>query len=290
MISLSLHKKLGSDGGWMSLDVELSMDKGQFVSLYGESGAGKTSTLRMLGGMLQPDSGRIVVNGETWFCSEKKINLRPQQRKLGYVFQDYALFPNMTVEQNLEFALYKNQDRKVIHELMDFMALGELRHRKPESLSGGQKQRVALARAMVPRPDILVLDEPLSALDVRMRTKLQEYLLLIHREFKLTTLLVSHDIGEIVRLSDMVFELHNGQLARKGTTDEFFGLNKTSAKFRFSGEVLKIQQEDVIYVVSVLTGNDIIRVVIDPSEANNLRVGDRVLVASKAFNPIVQKL
>ncbi len=290
MISLDLHKKLGSDGGWMPLDVELSVDKGQFVSLYGESGAGKTSTLRMLGGMLKPDRGRIVVNGETWFDSEKNINLRPQQRKLGYVFQDYALFPNMTVVQNLEFALHKHQDKKVIHELMDFMALGELQHRKPESLSGGQKQRVALARAMVPRPDILVLDEPLSALDVRMRTKLQEYLLLIHREFKLTTLLVSHDIGEIVRLSDMVFELHNGQVVRKGTTDEFFGLNKTSAKFRFSGEVLKIQQEDVVYVVSVLIGNHIIRVVTDPNEVGNLKVGDRVLVASKAFNPIVQKL
>lgn len=290
MISLDLHKKLGSDGGWMPLGVELSVDKGQFVSLYGESGAGKTSTLRMLGGMLKPDRGRIVVNGETWFDSEKNINLRPQQRKLGYVFQDYALFPNMTVVQNLEFALRKYQDKKVIHELMDFMALGELQHRKPESLSGGQKQRVALARAMVPRPDILVLDEPLSALDVRMRTKLQEYLLLIHREFKLTTLLVSHDIGEIVRLSDMVFELHNGQVVRKGTTDEFFGLNKTSAKFRFSGEVLKIQQDDVVYVVSVLIGNHIIRVVTDPNEASNLEVGDRVLVASKAFNPIVQKL
>ncbi|RTE53655.1 ATP-binding cassette domain-containing protein [Arenibacter aquaticus] len=290
MISLDVHKKLGSEGGCMSLDVQLSVDKRQFVSFYGESGAGKTSTLRMLGGMLKPDSGRIVVNGETWFDSEKRINLRPQQRKLGYVFQDYALFPNMTVEQNLEFALFKNQDKKVIHELIDFMALGELRYRKPESLSGGQKQRVALARAMVPRPDILVLDEPLSALDVRMRTKLQEYLLLIHKEFKLTTLLVSHDIGEIVRLSDMVFELHNGQVVRKGATDEFFGLNKTSAKFRFSGEVLKIQQEDVFNVVSVLIGNDIIRVVVDPNEANNLRVGDRVLVASKAFNPIVQKL
>ncbi|MBC8767130.1 ATP-binding cassette domain-containing protein [Arenibacter sp. BSSL-BM3] len=290
MIRLNLKKILKSTGGKMVLDLELNIAKGQFVTLFGESGAGKTSTLRMLSGLLKPDIGTITVDGITWFDSNKNINLVPQQRKVGYVFQDYALFPNMTVRQNLEYALQRNQDKSIIEELLDFAQLSELQQRKPETLSGGQKQRVALARALVQRPEILILDEPLSALDLKMRIKLQEYILQIHKQFKLTTILVSHDIGEIVKLSDCVFELQNGKVIKKGAAADFFGLNKTSAKFRFSGEVLKIEREDVIYVISVLIGNDIIKVVSDRTEANGLKVGDQVLVASKAFNPIIQKL
>lgn len=274
----------------MVLDLQLTIEKGEFVTLFGESGAGKTSTLRMLSGLLRPDSGTIEVGEATWFSSQENIDLKPQQRKVGYVFQDYALFPNMNVRQNLEYALQKNQDRAIIEELLEFAELGELQQRKPETLSGGQKQRVALARALVQRPEILILDEPLSALDLKMRIKLQEYLLKVHKKYKLTTILVSHDIAEIVKLSDSVFELQNGSVVKKGTATDFFGLNKTSAKFRFSGEVLKIQKEDVLYVISVLIGNDIIRVVSDPKEAELLKVGDQVLVASKAFNPIIQKI
>ena len=290
MISLNLKKTLKSAGGNIDLDMQLTIEKGQFVTLFGESGAGKTSTLRMLSGLLKPDSGTIKVGETTWFDSCKNIDLKPQQRKLGYVFQDYALFPNMSVRQNLEYALQKNQDRTIIEELLEFAELGELDQRKPETLSGGQKQRVALARALVQRPEILILDEPLSALDLKMRIKLQEYLLQVHKKYKLTTILVSHDIGEIVKLSDRVFELQNGSVIKKGMAAEFFGLNKTSAKFRFSGEVLKIQREDVLYVISVLIGNDIIKVVADRTEANNFKIGDQVLVASKAFNPIIQKI
>lgn len=290
MINLNLKKTLKSAGGNIHLDMQLTIEKGQFVTLFGESGAGKTSTLRMLSGLLKPDSGTIKVGKTTWFDSHKNIDLKPQQRKLGYVFQDYALFPNMSVRQNLEYALQKNQDRTIIEELLEFAELGELDQRKPETLSGGQKQRVALARALVQRPEILILDEPLSALDLKMRIKLQEYLLQVHKKYKLTTILVSHDIGEIVKLSDRVFELQNGSVIKKGTAAEFFGLNKTSAKFRFSGEVLKIQREDVLYVISVLIGNDIIKVVADRTEANNFKIGDQVLVASKAFNPIIQKI
>lgn len=290
MIRLNLNKTLESTGGKMVLDLDLTIEKGQFVTLFGESGAGKTSTLRMLSGLLKPDTGTITVGNSTWFDSSRGIDLKPQQRKVGYVFQDYALFPNMTVRQNLEYALIKNQDRTIIEELLDFAELGQLQHRKPETLSGGQKQRVALARALVQHPEILILDEPLSALDLKMRLKLQEYILQVHKKYKLTTILVSHDIGEIVKLSDSVFELQNGHVIKKGAAADFFGLNKTSAKFRFSGEVLNIQREDVIYVISVLIGNDIIRVVSDPKEAALLKVGDQVLVASKAFNPIIQKI
>lgn len=274
----------------MVLDLQLTIEKGQFVTLFGESGAGKTSTLRMLSGLLRPDSGIIKVGETIWFDGDKNIDLKPQQRKVGYVFQDYALFPNMSVRQNLEYALRKGQDKAIIGELLQFAELNELEQRKPETLSGGQKQRVALARALVQRPEILILDEPLSALDLKMRIKLQEYLLQVHKRYKLTTILVSHDIGEIVKLSDNVFELQNGRVIKKGAATDFFGLNKTSAKFRFSGEVLKIEREDVLYIISVLIGNDIIKVVADRTEARNLKIGDQVLVASKAFNPMIQKI
>src|SRR5690606_16025000 len=186
--------------------------------------------------------------------------------------------------------LSKGQDKAIIGELLQFAELNELEQRKPETLSGGQKQRVALARALVQRPEILILDEPLSALDLKMRIKLQEYLLQVHKRYKLTTILVSHDIGEIVKLSDNVFELQNGRVIKKGAATDFFGLNKTSAKFRFSGEILKIEREDVLYIISVLIGNDIIKVVADRTEARNLKIGDQVLVASKAFNPMIQKI
>ena len=138
MISLNLKKTLKSPGGNIDLDMQLTIEKGQFVTLFGESGAGKTSTLRMLSGLLKPDSGTIKVGETTWFDSRKNIDLKPQQRKLGYVFQDYALFPNMSVRQNLEYALQKNQDRTIIEELLEFAELGELDQRKPETLSGGQ--------------------------------------------------------------------------------------------------------------------------------------------------------
>ncbi len=290
MIKLAIQKELKSEGGKMSLNIDLNINKGQFATLFGESGAGKTSTLRMLSGLLKPDKGLITVNGKEWFESAKNINLRPQQRKVGYVFQDYALFPNMTVRENLEFALQKKQDRYIIDELIEFIELQELQNRKPSTLSGGQQQRVALARALVQKPEILILDEPLSALDHAMRIKLQEYILKIHKKYRLTTLLVSHDIGEIVKLSDQVFELQDGQIIKQGNASDFFGLDKTSAKFRFTGEILSIKQEEVIYVIAVLIGNDVVKIVSDPSEAINLKIGDKVFVASKAFNPIIQKI
>ncbi|MCM4169433.1 Vitamin B12 import ATP-binding protein BtuD [Arenibacter antarcticus] len=290
MIEISLSKKLQSSGGSMLLDLELKIEKGQFVTLYGVSGAGKTCTLRLLSGLLTPDKGRIVVHGTPWFDGEKKINLPPQQRKLGYVFQDYALFPNMTVRENLEFALQKGQPKSIVRELVDIVELGEFLDRNPSNLSGGQQQRVALARALVQRPEILILDEPLSALDHKMRFKLQEYLLKVHSAYNLTTILVSHNIGEIVKLSDFVYELHNGRVIREGKALEFFSSERSSAKFRFTGEVIQIEEEEVIYVVSVLVGNSVVKVVSDREEALKLKLGDQVFVASKAFNPLIERI
>ncbi|MEM7382390.1 MAG: ATP-binding cassette domain-containing protein, partial [Bacteroidota bacterium] len=160
MISLDVQKKLHSAEGEMTLELDLQISEGHLVTIYGESGAGKTTTLRILSGLLKPDRGMIAVDGITWFDSEKEICLSPQQRNTGFVFQDYALFPNMTVLENLQFASKSKTDKIAIDRLLDLMELGALQHRKPDSLSGGQQQRVALARALVQRPKILLLDEP----------------------------------------------------------------------------------------------------------------------------------
>ncbi len=289
MIEFQISKHLQASGGDMHFNVSLSIKKGQLVTLYGESGAGKTSTLRMLAGLLQPDTGYIKVNETFWYNSKTKQNLKPQSRKIGYVFQDYALFPNMTVVQNLEFALGKS-DRGIIDELIFTMELDALRNRKPETLSGGQKQRVALARALVQKPEILLLDEPLSALDIKIRLKLQDYILKVHKLYKLTTILISHDIGEIHKLSDWVFELKYGEIINQGTPADVFVKQNISGKFKFTGEVLNIQKQDVIYIVSVLIHNEVVQIIAQENEVQEINPGDRVMVASKAFNPVIYKV
>ncbi|MEH6408282.1 MAG: ABC transporter ATP-binding protein, partial [Leeuwenhoekiella sp.] len=133
-------------------------------------------------------------------------------------------------------------------------------------------------------------DEPMSALDSKMRIKLQDYILKVHRDYQLTTILISHEIGEIFKLSDQVFVIENGKIERSGTPDIVFGHNTLSAKFRFTGEVLKIEKEEVVYIVTVLIGNNLVKVIAQQSEINDLNVGDKVLVASKAFNPVIQKI
>ena len=152
MIELSFIKKLKSSSGEMILDVELSLEEGQLVTLYGKSGAGKTTLLLVLAGLLRPEKGHIKVGNEIWTDTEKNIQLAAQKRNVGFVFQEYALFPNMTIRENLLFALSKGQSEKIVDHLVDIIDLGQLQDRKPTTLSGGQKQRVALARALVKKP------------------------------------------------------------------------------------------------------------------------------------------
>lgn len=224
MIQVTIGKKLFSAKGEMILDVDFEIKPGELVTLYGPSGAGKTSILRMLCGLVKPDNGSIVVEGETWFDSVKKINLKPQRRNVGIVFQDYALFPNMTVKENLAYARDKRQSDTIVNELLELMELTNLAHVKPELLSGGQRQRVALARAIVRQPKLLLLDEPLSALDTLLRLKIQDYILRVHEQFHLTTILVSHDILEVIRLSKRVFLLEHGEIIRHGAPGDVLPL------------------------------------------------------------------
>ncbi len=290
MIELSINKKLQSASGVMLLDIQLEIEKGNLVTLYGKSGAGKTSLLKIIAGLLSVDKGVINVENITWLDTNKGINLSPQRRNIGFVFQEYALFPNMTVKENLVFALAKNQNKKNVNDLIEIIDLGDLQYRKPETLSGGQKQRVALARALVKKPKVLMLDEPLSALDHEMRQKLQQYVLQVHKEFKLTTILISHDISEIIKMSDYLFEIDHGRIINQGIPTEVFTHNKGFTKFKLTGEVINIVRQDFIYIITVLIGRDLVKVVADDNEAKKLNVGDKVLIASKAFNPIIHKL
>ena len=248
-----LQKKLHAAGGEMLLDVQAEIQTGEIVALYGTSGAGKTSTLRMLAGLMQPDSGHIQIGGETWFDSDKKINFAPQQRNIGLMFQDYALFPNMSVRANLEFAQKKNADKKLVDELIEAMRLGDLQHQFPTKLSGGQQQRVALARTLAQGAKLLLLDEPLSALDSDTRHDLQGFLLAFHKKYQPTIILVSHDIGEVFRLANRVFVLESGKNIRTGTPLEVFA----EGNEKLIGRVIEVEEEQGF--VAILIGNQVVR-------------------------------
>lgn len=177
----------------------------------------------MFAGLTTPQSGHIRSEGRIWFDSEKKINLPPQKRSVGFVFQDYALFPAMTVRQNCVYALPRGSEKSEADDLLDMVGMHGLSGCYPERLSGGQKQRVTLARALASRPRFLLLDEPLSALDQETREELHAEIEKIHRKMKIGTILVSHDLREIFKLSGKVFTIRDGKIAAQGTPAEVFG-------------------------------------------------------------------
>ena len=290
MIQASLKKQLHGEQGEFQLSLSLQVAQGEFVALFGPSGVGKTTLLRCLAGLEQPEQGSIKVRGDTWFDSSNRINLAPQQRQVGYMFQDYALFPNMTVYGNLAFALRKGADKKRVYDLLDMMDLGELQHRKPNTLSGGQKQRVALARALASEPSLLLLDEPFSALDAQIRVRMHDELLRLQKHFGLTAIIVSHDVGEVYKLASRVMLMQSGAIVQQGIPIEVFSAGQTTGKFRFTGEILAIEPMDILCSLTVLVGNQIVRVVAMPDEVAKLNVGDAVMLVSKAFNPMIIKL
>ncbi len=289
-MKIQLTKDLLASEGPMRLDIDLDIPDRSFITIYGPSGAGKTSILRMIAGLMKLEAGYIEVGDTVWFDSTTKINLKPQVRNAGLVFQDYALFPNMTVFQNVQYAFRNSAFKRSPNELIDIFDLAELKDRKTIALSGGQKQRVALARALANNPKLLLLDEPLSALDYTMRLKLQDYLQRVHSSYDITIILISHDIGEIIRLCDTVYILKQGKIERSGTPSEVFSGSTIPGKFQITGEILEILPEDVVYVVSVLCGTEIIKAIVVDPETQNLQPGDKVMVASKSFNPMIKKI
>lgn len=290
MIEIDIIKPLYTADGIINLKVNKKINKGDFLTLFGKSGSGKTTLLRILAGLETPKSGKIVVDKEIWFDSSKKINLSPQKRNVGFVFQDYALFPNMSVKKNLEFALKNKNEIKKVDEILEIMEIKNLSNMKPELLSGGQKQRVALARTLMTNPKILLLDEPLSALDTTMRLKLQDELSLIHQKFNITSILVSHDISEVFKLSNRVFKINLGEIEEDGTPNELFSNQKISSKFKIVGEILSIKKSDILYILEILSNNEVVKATAVEDEIKDLKIGDKILLSSKAFNPIVNKI
>jgi molybdate transport system ATP-binding protein len=281
MINIDIFKKLHGSSGKMDLNINLNIKEGEFIALSGKSGSGKTTLLRILAGLEQAE-GNIRVANELWLDGKKA--LAPQKRKIGYVFQDYALFANMSVEENL---LFVNRDKKLANYLLEMIELSELKNRLPNTLSGGQKQRVSLCRAMMNRPKLLLMDEPLSALDPAMRIKLQNEILTLHREFGTTTIMVSHDPSEIYRLASRVLVLEQGKITNDGKAKDVLLKTKGSQKFSFEGELLEITKVDVIYVAIVSIGQQLVEVVVSSDEAKNLKVGQSVRVSTKAFAPMI---
>ncbi|MBW0158327.1 ABC transporter ATP-binding protein [Sedimentimonas flavescens] len=209
-------------------DFNLTVDQGEFISLLGPSGCGKTTVLRMVAGFESPSAGQITIDGAD------VVRLRPNQRNIGMVFQAYALFPNLTVAQNVGFGLkVKGAPTKEIaarvEEMLSLIGLSELGNRYPFQLSGGQQQRVALARALAPKPQVLLLDEPLSALDAKVRVSLRNEIRTIQRELGITTIFVTHDQEEALSMSDRVVVMHQGIADQVGTPFEIY--NRPATRF-----------------------------------------------------------
>ncbi|MDF1881099.1 ATP-binding cassette domain-containing protein [Sulfurimonas sp. MAG313] len=279
MLCINIKKSLQGSSGEMNLELNLEIKEHEFLALSGASGSGKTSLLRILAG-LEEAEGSISFNESTWL--NKNRSLAPQKRGIGFVFQDYALFDNMSVQENL---LYVNKDKELASHLLELTQLQELKNRRPKTLSGGQKQRVSLCRALMNRPKLLLMDEPLSALDPQMRTKLQSDILKLHKEFGTTTIMVSHEPSEIYKLASRVLVLEQGRIIQDGSAKDVFLRTKGSQKFSLRGELLDIIKADVIYIAIVSIGQQIVEVVLDEHEAKSLEIGQSVQVNTKAFAP-----
>ncbi|EAK3895717.1 sulfate/molybdate ABC transporter ATP-binding protein, partial [Campylobacter jejuni] len=250
--------------------------------------AGKTTLLKIIAGLIKPEFGRIEVGDELWFDTQKNVNLAIQKRKIGFVFQDYALFPNMSVKENIFYAATSKQKAE---ELLSLMNLENLAKIYPKNLSGGQAQRVALARALAREPQILLLDEPLSALDFKMRSFLQDELVKILQHFKITTLLVSHDLAEIYKLSHRILELSDGKIIKDARINEFFTSSNLSAKLRLSATLLEMKKSDILVIFTLLLNQDIVKITLSEEEFlksyKDVKIGDTLLLSIKAFNPII---
>lgn len=281
MIAIDVHKTFTENGVMQELHFELEIQKGELVTIFGDSGVGKTSLLRMISGLLEPDSGHIRFFGKEQYDSIQKINISPQERSVGLVFQDYALFPYMTVLENMQFAATSDVEAREIQPLLEIMELEAFKDRKPQALSGGQQQRVALARALVQKPQVLLLDEPLSALNQEMRIKLQDYLLEVHCKYDLTTILVSHDKEEVIKMSDRVFVLEAGEVSQFGSPIEVFGKANRKEWNYLEGRVIRVEPAKAIDNVLILVGNQMVYATYTEQNLQGLKEGDLVKVEVK---------
>ncbi|WP_229214341.1 sulfate/molybdate ABC transporter ATP-binding protein [Dyadobacter flavalbus] len=258
LLDINIRHSLHTAHGTLPMEVVFTLKQGNILAVTGPSGAGKTTLLKQIAGLINPQSGKITFDGQVWFDDTTKKSFPPQLRNTGFVFQDYALFPHFTVEENLSFALQKEDDKSIVTELLEATGLTQLAGRKPFQLSGGQQQRVALARALVRKPRLLLLDEPFAALDYAMRYSLQALLLKFRQQFRFSIIIVTHDIGELFRLADQVIVMDHGKIEKAGTPAELFIQENTSTQdFIIHGEVLACTKQNNQLHVSALIENKI---------------------------------
>ncbi|QBP75519.1 ATP-binding cassette domain-containing protein [Herbaspirillum huttiense] len=219
-VDLHLQKELRAADRVFSLDITLASDS-QRIVLYGPSGSGKSLTLKAIAGLMRPDSGHIRIQGRTLFDSAQGIDVRVQERNVAYLFQDYALFPHLTVAQNIAFGLARGSinlrrpaEHPAVRQWLQAFELEAIAHSRPAQISGGQRQRVALARALVAEPDMLLLDEPFSALDLSLRQRMRSELAELQSRLQVPMLLITHDPADVEALGQTVFELRDGRLHR----------------------------------------------------------------------------
>ena len=235
-ISLELKniKKSFQEGEDVLESICLTAKKGEFVTLLGSSGCGKTTTLRIIAGLEQPDSGQVFLNGKD------VTSLEPNQRNVNTVFQNYALFPHMNVADNIGYGLKLKKTSKAeisrrVKEMLELVQLSGFEKRKPSELSGGQRQRVAIARALVNNPEVLLLDEPLGALDLQLRRAMQHELKRLQKKLGITFIYITHDQGEAINMSDTIAVMNHGRFEQIGTPDEIYNHPKTSYVATFVG-------------------------------------------------------
>ncbi|WP_343343736.1 sulfate/molybdate ABC transporter ATP-binding protein [Terrisporobacter petrolearius] len=221
---MSLIVDIEKDFGSFSLKVNIAQESG-VLGFLGESGCGKSMTLKCIAGIVKPDKGKIILNGRVFFDSQKKINIPPQERKVGYLFQNYALFPHMTVKENIEIGLgnfSKEEKSKIVKDYLRKMKLEGFEKRYPYQLSGGQKQRIAFARALACNPEVLILDEPFSALDYHLKSNMENELIDIINDFKGHIVYVTHDINESYRICDDIVVFNEGLAINKRSKKDLF--------------------------------------------------------------------
>lgn len=270
-MKISLQKQLNLADGENRLLFNADFADKKITALYGPSGAGKTSVLRMIAGLMNPEKGYVEVDGEIWLDTGNNINLPPQKRSVGFVFQDFALFPNMTVLDHLRFA---STDAVFTDKLLALSGLKTFIKSKPAQLSGGQKQRLAFIRALARKPKLLLLDEPLSAQDAENRKNLWGEISLLQNEWLPTTVLVSHDEQEIRTLSQELIQLKNGKIIATGTPDAFFTGTFQQQKIRLKGvitEIVETGNGDRVTVIA--SGNTF---VFDTDSAVSRNLGDEI--------------
>lgn len=300
-VSLELKeiKKSFTEGEAVLDNISLEISKGEFITLLGSSGCGKTTTLRIIAGLEQPNAGSV------WLDGREVTGLEPNQRDVNTVFQNYALFPHMNVAENIGYGLKlkkvpKSEIRKKVSQMLELVQLEGYERRKPSELSGGQKQRVAIARALVNNPKVLLLDEPLGALDLQLRRAMQIELKHLQKKLGITFIYITHDQEEAINMSDRIAVMRDGCIEQIGTPDEIYNHPKTSyvATFVGNANILhgvaeSIQGENAI----VKIGNDRVIVKLETSQQDTgdtrakqyLAAGEKVTLAVRSENILLQE-